>query len=77
MSKPLSFYIAGLLTGVLVATAGFAVLSGGGLREDATIELKLGHSLDSAKADLILLDEDLPGSGRSRSEAASETQNQP
>ena len=51
MSKSTSFFVSGLLVGVLLATAGFSMLrryqlSSGGANNDARVVLKLGHVLD-------------------------------
>ena len=52
MNRSLSIFVAGLLIGILVATAGFASFlrnqnSSGGDRTGQTV-LKLGHSLDTS-----------------------------
>jgi len=48
MNRSVSFYIAGLLSGALLATLIFALFTGGTLRDNRTVVLKLGHSLDTA-----------------------------
>lgn len=48
MSRTASFFVAGLLSGALLATAGFALFVGTGGSADRAVVLKLGHSLDTA-----------------------------
>ena len=51
MSKSTSFFVSGLLVGILLATVGFSMLrqyqiSAGDPNADARVVLKLGHVLD-------------------------------
>jgi TRAP-type C4-dicarboxylate transport system substrate-binding protein len=48
MNRSVSFYVAGLLSGILIATLGFALLMGDSENENHATVLKLGHSLDTA-----------------------------